>query len=142
MAVQKRADAVWQGSVVEGSGRVSTGSGTLKDIEITWPKRSEQGEEATSPEELIAAAHASCYAMALSGGLSRGGNPPDELRVTATVGFQAGEGITGIQLAVTGTVPGIDQAAFEEAASVAAKNCPVSKALAAVEITHSASLQS
>ncbi len=140
MAVHKRADAVWRGSVAEGGGRVSTASGTLKDVEITWPKRSEQGEEATSPEELIAAAHASCFAMALSGGLSRAGNPPDELRVTATVGFQAGEGITGVQLDVTGEVPGIDQAAFEEAAAGAAKNCPVSKALAAVAISHSATL--
>jgi len=140
MAVHKRADAVWRGSVAEGGGRVSTGSGTLRDVEITWPKRSEQGEEATSPEELIAAAHASCFAMALSGGLSRGGNPPDELRVTATVGFQAGEGITGSHLEVTGKVPGIDQAAFEEAAAGAAKNCPVSKALTGVEISHTATL--
>jgi osmotically inducible protein OsmC len=140
MAVHKRADAVWRGSVTEGGGRVSTASGTLKDVEITWPKRSEQGEEATSPEELIAAAHASCFAMALSGGLSRGGNPPDELRVTATVGFQAGEGITGVQLDVTGSVPGIDQAAFAEAAAGAAANCPVSKALAGVQISHTATL--
>ncbi len=140
MAVHKRADAIWRGSVAEGAGHVSTASGTLKDVEITWPKRSEQGEEVTSPEELIAAAHASCFAMALSGGLSRGGNPPDELRVRATVGFQAGEGITGVQLDVTGKVPGIDQAAFEEAAAGAAANCPVSKALAGVEITHTAAL--
>jgi osmotically inducible protein OsmC len=103
--------------------------------------RSEQGLEATSPEELIAAAHAACFSMALSHGLSQGGNPPDELRVEATVGFQAGEGITGIRLNATGRVPGIDAAAFEEAVGEAARGCPVSKALAGVEITHSAALE-
>jgi osmotically inducible protein OsmC len=140
MAVQKRADAVWNGSLVDGSGTVSTASGALSGLAVSWPKRSEQGEEATSPEELIAAAHAACYAMALSHGLTQGGNAPEELRVTATVGFQAGQGITGIQLDVRGTVPGIDQGAFTEAAAGAAANCPVSKALAGVEITHTATL--
>jgi osmotically inducible protein OsmC len=140
MAVQKRADAVWNGSLVDGSGTVSTASGSLSGLAVSWPTRSEQGEEATSPEELIAAAHAACYAMALSHGLAQGGNAPEELRVSATVGFQAGQGITGIQLDVHGRVPGIDQAAFAEAAAGAAANCPVSKALAGVEITHTATL--
>jgi osmotically inducible protein OsmC len=140
MAVEKRAEVTWTGSLVEGSGVVSTGSGTLSGVSVTWPMRSEQGQEATSPEELIAAAHAACYSMALSHGLTQGGNPPEELRVTATVGFQAGAGITGSHLAVEGRVPGLDAAGFEAAAAAAAEGCPVSKALAGVTITHSAAL--
>ncbi len=140
MAVEKRAEVTWKGSLMEGGGVVSTGSGTLGGVAVTWPMRSEQGAEATSPEELIAAAHAACYSMALSHGLTQGGNPPEELKVTATVGFQAGVGITGSHLAVEGRVPGLDAAGFEAAAAAAAEGCPVSKALAGVTITHSASL--
>jgi osmotically inducible protein OsmC len=139
-AVEKRAEAVWKGNLTEGSGAVTAASGAFSDLAVSWPKRAEQGEDATSPEELIAAAHAACYCMALSGGLAQGGNPPEELRVTARVGFQPGEGITGIQLDVRGSVPGIDAPGFAEAAATAAQNCPVSKALAAVTITHSATL--
>ena len=140
MAVEKRASAVWRGSLVDGGGSVTAASGAFTDLSVTWPKRSEQGQEATSPEELIAAAHAACFSMALSHGLAQGGTPPEELNVGVTVGFQAGEGITGIAIDVTGRVPGIDQAGFETGASTAAQNCPVSKALAGVEITHSARL--
>jgi osmotically inducible protein OsmC len=140
MAVEKRAEATWRGSLVEGSGVVTTASGALSGLAVTWPMRSEQGKEATSPEELIAAAHAACYSMALSHGLTQGGNPPEELKVTATVGFQAGVGITGSHLTVEGRVPGLDAAGFEAAAAAAAEGCPVSKALAGVTITHSASL--
>jgi osmotically inducible protein OsmC len=140
MAVEKRAEAVWKGNLLEGSGTVTGASGAIRDLAVSWPKRAEQGEDATSPEELIAAAHATCYSMALSHGLAQGGNPPDELRVTARVGFQPGQGITGVHLDVTGRVPGIDAAGFESAAAAAAEGCPVSKALAAVPITHSASL--
>lgn len=140
MAVEKRATAVWQGNLLEGSGTVSGASGALGEVAVSWPRRAEQGAEATSPEELIAAAHAACYSMALSHGLAQGGTPAKELRVTATVGFQPGQGITGIHLDVSGTVPGLEQAAFAEAAAGAAAGCPVSKALAAVEITHAATL--
>jgi len=139
MAVQKRADAVWNGDLMSGSGTVAGASGAV-DVAVTWPKRAEEGEGSTSPEELIAAAHAACYAMALSHGLAQGGNAPEELRVTAAVSFQAGEGITGSRLEVRGKVPGIDQAAFDEAAAAAAEGCPVSKALAGVAITHTATL--
>jgi osmotically inducible protein OsmC len=139
MAVQKRADAVWNGDLMSGSGTVKGASGAV-DVAVDWPRRSEEGEGSTSPEELIAAAHAACYAMALSHGLAQGGNAPDELRVTATVSFQAGEGITGSRLEVRGKVPGIDQAAFEAAAAAAADGCPVSQALAGVAITHEATL--
>lgn len=140
MAVEKRADVVWNGNLAEGSGVVTAASGAFTNLSVTWPKRAEKGEEATSPEELIAAAHAACYSMALSHGLAQAGSPPEELRVTARVGFQAGEGITGINLDVRGRVPGVDAEAFASAAAAAAEGCPVSKALAAVEITHSASL--
>jgi osmotically inducible protein OsmC len=139
MAVEKRASAVWQGNLIEGSGTVSAGSGAFA-VDVSWPRRAEQGTEATSPEELIAAAHAACYCMALSHGLTQGGTPPEELQVTATVGFQPGEGITGSHLEVRGRVPGSDETAFAEAAAAAAENCPVSKALAGIPITHSAAL--
>jgi lipoyl-dependent peroxiredoxin len=141
MAVEKRASAVWKGSLLEGSGTVTAASGAF-EVGVSWPKRAEQGTEATSPEELIAAAHAACYCMALSHGLSQDGTPPESLEVTATVGFQPGEGITGSHLDVRGSVPGVDEAGFEAAAATAAENCPVSKALAGVEITHTAALAS
>jgi osmotically inducible protein OsmC len=140
VAVEKRAEAVWKGNLTEGSGTVTAASGAFAELAVSWPKRAEQGEEATSPEELIAAAHAACYCMALSHGLNQGGTPPDELRVTARVGFQPGEGITGVHLDVRGRVPGIDSGGFTDAAATAAENCPVSKALSAVPITHSAAL--
>jgi osmotically inducible protein OsmC len=142
MAVEKRASAVWRGNLTQGSGTVTAASGAFTELGVTWPKRAEQGADATSPEELIAAAHAACYCMALSHGLTEAGTPPDELRVTAVVGFQPGEGITGSRLEVQGRVSGADQAAFEQAAAGAAENCPVSKALAGIEITHSATLES
>ena len=140
MAVEKRASAVWRGALADGEGSVSGASGAFTDLGVSWPKRAEQGAEATSPEELIAAAHAACYCMALSHGLAQGGNPPEQLEVTATVGFQPGQGVTGSHLDVRGRVPGIDQAAFEEAAATAAAGCPVATALAAIEITPTAVL--
>jgi osmotically inducible protein OsmC len=144
MATDRRADVMWQGSLMEGSGTIrSTTSGKLGEQKVSWPNRSEDNPNATSPEELIAAAHAACFSMALSAGLSRGGNPPDELNTSATVTFQPGEGITKIALTVEGRVPGIDDAAFQEAANGAKENCPVSKALSGVpEITLDARLQS
>ena len=140
MAVEKRASAVWRGSLVDGEGNVTAASGAFTDLSVTWAKRSELGPEATSPEELIAVAHAACFSMALSHGLTQDGTPPEELNVGVTVGFQAGEGITGITIDVSGRVPGIGQAGFEAAAAIAAQNCPVSKALAGVPIGHSARL--
>ena len=142
MATDRRAEVVWQGSLMEGSGTiVSTTSGTIGEQAVSWPNRSEDNPDSTSPEELIAAAHAACFSMALSAGLARGGNPPDELRTSATVTFQPGEGITKIALTVEGSVPGLDEAGFREAAEGAKANCPVSKALAGVpEITLDARL--
>jgi osmotically inducible protein OsmC len=137
MATDRRADVTWQGSLMEGSGTIrSTTSGALGEQSVSWPNRAEDNPDKTSPEELIAAAHAACFAMALSHGLAQGGNPPDEVKTSAVVTFQPGEGITKIALTVEGSVPGIDAAAFEEAANTAKENCPVSKALASVpEIT-------
>jgi lipoyl-dependent peroxiredoxin len=143
MATDRRADVIWKGSLTEGSGTiVKTTSGAIGDQQVSWAARSEDATGGkTSPEELIAAAHASCFSMALSAGLAKAGNPPEELATSATVTFQPGEGITKIALTVEGSVPGIDAAAFEEAAQTAKENCPVSKALASVpEITLEASL--
>ena len=141
MAVERKATAVWNGSLLEGRGTVSADSGVLSDVAVTWPSRAERTDAGTSPEELIAAAHAACFSMALSHVLAQDGTPPEELAVTATVGFQAGEGITGVQLDVRGRVAGIDAAGFEAAAATAAETCPVSQALAGVTITHRATLE-
>ena len=144
MATDRHAEVTWKGSLIEGSGTIdSTTSGVLGGQELTWRARAEDDPAGTSPEDLIAAAHAGCFAMALSHGLAEGGTPPDELRTSATVTFQAGEGITKIALTVHGRVPGIDAAGFEKAAQDAKEGCPVSRALAAVpEITLEAHLES
>jgi osmotically inducible protein OsmC len=143
MATDRRADVTWNGGLLDGSGTIrSTTSGAIGEQAVSWAARSEDATGGkTSPEELIAAAHASCFSMALSAGLARAGTPPDRLDTSATVTFQPGEGITKVALTVEGHVPGIDAAAFEEAAQDAKANCPVSKALAAVpEITLEARL--
>jgi osmotically inducible protein OsmC len=144
MATDRRADVTWQGSLMEGSGTIrSTTSNKLGEQKVSWPNRAEDNPDATSPEELIAAAHAACFSMALSHALAQAGNAPDELNTSATVTFQPGQGITKIALAVEGRVPGIDESAFEQTAQTAKENCPVSKALAGVpEITLDARLQS
>ena len=135
MATDRRAEVTWNGSLMDGSGRIEGGE------ELTWKSRT--GEAAgTSPEDLIAAAHAACFAMALSHGLAQAGTPADEVKTSATVTFQPGQGITKIALTVDGRVPGIDEAAFRQAAEGAKENCPVSKALAGVpEITLDARFQ-
>ncbi len=142
MATDRRAEVNWKGSLMEGSGTiVSTTSGAIGEQQVSWPNRAEDSPTSTSPEELIAAAHAACFSMALSHGLAQAGNPPDELKTSATVTFQPGEGITKIALTVAGKVPGLDADAFREAAETAKANCPVSKALAGVpEITLDARL--
>lgn len=143
MATDRRAEVTWNGSLLEGSGTIdSSTSGVIGGQTVSWASRStDEAAGSTSPEELIAAAHAACFSMALSHGLAQAGNPPDELKTSATVTFQPGEGITKIALAVAGKVPGIDADAFREAAEGAKANCPVSKALAGVpEITLDARL--
>jgi osmotically inducible protein OsmC len=134
MAVESKAEATWSGDLSSGRGTVAPASGAFHDVQVTWRQRAETRESGTSPEELIAAAHAACFSMALSHGLAQAGHPPERLATSAQVGFQGGEGITGIQLAVRGRVPGLDQEGFRQAAEAAKANCPVSKALSAVEI--------
>ena len=143
MATERKAEVTWHGDLMSGSGRVDTvTSGALGGLDVSWQARSEDAGGNTSPEELIAAAHATCFSMALSHGLAQAGHPAEELKSSATVTFQPGEGITKIALEVAGRVPGIDESAFTEAAAQAKDNCPVSKALAGVpEITVNARLQ-
>jgi osmotically inducible protein OsmC len=140
MATTRTANAHWEGSLMEGSGRVSLDSSGLGAYDVTWPSRAEQPDGRTSPEELIAAAHATCYSMALSHGLAQAGNPPSSVDTKAEVTFQPGEGITGIHLTVRASVPGLDAEAFARAAENAKANCPVSKALAGTKITLDAAL--
>ncbi|CDR10140.1 MULTISPECIES: OsmC family peroxiredoxin [Streptomyces] len=140
MATTRTAHTVWQGNLAEGKGTVTFDSSGIGEQPVSWPSRAEQANGKTSPEELIAAAHSSCFSMALSHGLTQAGNPPTQLTTQAEVTFQPGTGITGIHLTVEGTVEGLDEAAFAAAAEDAKKNCPVSQALAGTEITLSAKL--
>ena len=143
MATEKKAHATWEGDLVNGSGSVTTGSGSVADQAMTWSARA-QDVEGASPEELIAAAHAACVSMALSGALARAGTPPTRLETDATTKFdKVGEGfkMTSIALTIRGEVDGIDAAAFRSAAEEAKENCPVSQALNGnVEITLDAAL--
>lgn len=142
MAAERTAHVTWSGSLTEGSGTIDrVGSGAFGPLDVTWASRTEESNGRTSPEELIAAAHASCFSMALSGALAKAGTPPERLETSATVTFVPGEGITKSALTVRGSVPGMDGEAFRAAAESAKENCPVSKALAALpEITLDASL--
>ena len=135
MATTRRATTHWEGSLMEGSGRVTLESSGKGSFDVTWASRAEDPNGRTSPEELIAAAHSSCFSMALSNGLAKAGTPPQSLDTSAEVTFQPGQGITGIVLRVHGVVPGLSADAFEAAAQDAKANCPVSKALAATPIT-------
>jgi osmotically inducible protein OsmC len=141
---QRTANVTWSGSLMDGNGTIeSVDSGAFGPLEVTWASRTEDPKGLTSPEELIAAAHAACFSMALSHGLAQAGTPPSRLDTSATVTFVPGTGITRIALVVRGSVPGIDATGFAEAAAAAKEGCPVSKALAAVpEITLEASLAS
>lgn len=130
----RSAEVTWHGSLMDGSGSIdSVGSGAFGPLEVTWASRAEEASSGrTSPEELIAAAHAACFSMSLSHALAQAGTPPDELKTSATVTFVPGSGITKIVLTVRGDVPGMDDAMFRGAAETAKENCPVSKALAGV----------
>jgi len=138
----KRTAAVsWKGGLFNGAGMIeSSGSGALGKLPVTWAARAESSDGRTSPEELIAAAHASCFAMAFSLLLAEGGTPPEELDVQATVTFVPGTGITKSELEVSGRVPSLSEQAFLAKAEQAKANCPVSQALRGLEITLSAKL--
>ena len=139
----RTAEARWQRSLQDGSGTMRLGSGAFEGS-YSFMSRMEDGP-GTNPEELIGAAHAGCFSMAFANGLTQAGHKPQEIRTKATVHFDKGDqgwGISRIDLATEGTVPGIDEAAFKRLAEDAKKNCPVSKALAATPITLSATLKS
>ena len=129
----RRADAVWQGSLAQGSGEVSlVTSGAAGPLPVTWASRTERSNGKTSPEELVAAAHAACYCMALSHTLGEAGTPPERLETSVEVTFKEVEGgwkVGTSEITVKGTVPGIDEAAFKEAAAAAKDGCPISGAL-------------
>jgi lipoyl-dependent peroxiredoxin len=144
MAVERTANAEWQGDLISGSGTVSTESGAVREATIKWSSRAEAADENTSPEELIAAAHASCVLMALANGLAQAGTPAQHLESKATATFdKVGDGfrMTTMRLQIRGEVDGVDEDGFGKAAEEAKDNCPVSQALSDdVEVTLDASL--
>jgi osmotically inducible protein OsmC len=141
MAVESSAKTVWEGDLAHGGGTTTPDSGAFPAVDVTWASRTERADGKTSPEELLAAAHASCFCMGLAHELAEAGTPPERLEATATVGFVPGEGVKSSHIVVRGEVPGIDQDAFSEAAANAGKGCPISGALAGnVDITVDATL--
>ena len=141
MAAVRTAEAHWEGSLKEGNGEVALVSSGIGTYPVSWPARTEQPNGMTSPEELIAGAHSTCFSMSVANELVLAGNPaPTSVDTRAEVTFQPGKGITGIELTVRAVVPEIDEETFQAAVSAAEKNCPVSRALAATPITVQASL--
>lgn len=140
MATVRTADAHWEGPLMGGHGSVELTSSGTASFEVNWPARAEAPNGVTSPEELIAAAHSTCFSMALSHGLAGSGTPPTAVDTTASVTFEPGKGITGIHLDVSAVVPGITAEQFQAAAADAKANCPVSQALAGTTITLEATL--
>lgn len=140
MATVRTANAHWEGSLFEGGGTVELASSGIGSYPVTWAARAEQPDGKTSPEELIAAAHSTCFSMFFSNVLAKADTPPTSLDTTAEVTFQPGEGITGIKLIVKGVVPGITAQQFIEAAETAKEGCPVSQALTGTTITLEATL--
>jgi osmotically inducible protein OsmC len=146
MPAIRRADATWSGALLTGSGVVSAASsGAFSELPVTWASRTEAADGRTSPEELVAAAHASCFAMAFSGALARAGTPPERLEISAEVTFdklEAGWRVVSSALTVVGKVPGMSAAAFSAEAEAAKDGCPISQALAGnVALSVSATLQ-
>ena len=145
MAAERRASVTWNGDLLSGSGTIDeVGSGAFGPLDVSWAARAEEASGGkTSPEELLAAAHAACFSMAFANVLAKAGNPPERLETSAVVTFVPGTGITRSALSVKATVPGLDAESFRAAAEDARKNCPISQALAGVpEITLDASLDS
>ncbi|MEV8359279.1 OsmC family peroxiredoxin [Microbacterium sp. NPDC076895] len=140
MSVTSEATTVWNGSLTDGSGKVTFDSSHLGTFDVNWKARSEGSSTVTTPEELIAAAHASCFSMAFSHELTQNGTPPESVRCSAAVTFIPGTGITGSHLNVHASVPGLSQEDFDRIANAAKAGCPVSAALAGIEITLEATL--
>lgn len=139
MAVTSEATTQWQGSLTEGAGSVALASGAAV-LPVTWASRSGTSADTTTPEELIASAHSACFSMAFAHALTGAGSPPETMTVTAAVTFVPGTGITGSHLLVSARVPGIEPSEFQRLARDAKEHCPVSRALAGVEITMEATL--
>lgn len=133
MAATRSASVIWDGDLAHGQGHVTADtSGAFRDLPVSWAARTGSADGRTSPEEFLASAHASCFAMALSNVLAKGGTPSRRLQVQATVTFEQAEGgyrVASSALSVRGTVPGIDAAGFQRAAEDAKENCPISRAL-------------
>ncbi|MFG6443688.1 OsmC family peroxiredoxin [Microbacterium sp. P07] len=140
MSVTSEAKTAWKGSLFEGSGTVELATSHVGTFDVDWKARSEGSSSVTTPEELLAAAHSACFSMALSNALAENGTPPESINATASVTFKPGTGISGSHLNVNAVVPGIDAAAFDAIAQDAKANCPVSQALAGIEITLEATL--
>ncbi|MCE4024915.1 OsmC family peroxiredoxin [Microbacterium sp. Au-Mic1] len=140
MSVTSEAAATWTGSLIEGEGSVSFSSSHLGTFPLNWKARSEGSDTTTTPEELIAAAHSSCFSMALSHALAGNGTPAERVNTTASVTFRPGVGITGSHLNVNASVPGLDAETFQRLAQEAKVGCPVSAALSGIEITLEATL--
>ena len=142
MAAQSSAKTMWEGDLAHGSGTTTPASGAFEAVDVSWASRTARAAGKTSPEELLAAAHASCYCMAFSHELAEAGNAPERLEATATLEFEPGEGVRSSHIEVRGRVPGIDQDAFAQAARAAGEGCPISGALKGnVEITVDATLE-
>jgi osmotically inducible protein OsmC len=141
MATTRIANAHWEGSLMDGAGSVSLDSSNAGAFDVTWASRAESPEGRTSPEELIAAAHSTCFSMALSNGLAGAGHAPEEVDTRAEVDFVAGTGITEIRLTVRARVEGLTNDEFVKAAEDAKTNCPVSQALTGTTITLDAALK-
>jgi osmotically inducible protein OsmC len=129
MAVTSEATTVWTGTLFEGGGNVALDSSGLATFDVNWKARSEGQANTTNPEELLAAAHSSCFSMALSLALAKAGSPPESIQTTAAVTFEAGKGVLGSHLLVSARVPGITEEQFEAIAEDAKQNCPISQAL-------------
>lgn len=140
MATTRQATTNWEGTLFEGSGKVTLESSGLGTYDVSWPARTEEPNGKTSPEELIAAAHSSCFSMAFSNGLAKNDTPATSLKTTAEVEFTPGTGITGIKLTTRGVVEGLSNEEFVSLAEAAKEGCPVSQALTGTTITLDAAL--
>lgn len=139
MALTSEATAIWKGTLFEGSGEVTLDSSGLATFPVNWKARAEGVENMTNPEEMLAAAHSSCFCMALSLALAQAGHPAESIQTTAAVTFEAGKGVLGSHLLVSARVPGLTEEEFERFAEDAKQNCPISQALA-IPITIEAEL--
>jgi osmotically inducible protein OsmC len=143
MATTSSAKTVWEGDLAKGSGTTTPASGAFETVDVSWASRTERAAGKTSPEELLAAAHAACYCMALSLELAEAGTPPERLEAEAAVDFVPGEGVKSSRITVSGRVPGVDADAFEKAAQAAGEGCPISGALKGnIDISVDATLES